>query len=193
MKNLYKLTLVALLSPVSAHALSESNNVFFEQPLGGEFDSGMPHQDFSNELPSGDGTITYLYKPKEELAIPFRDYAAYLTPISKKVAIVEASKLEDNLESCTASLRYFTREYADKTLQKFKSLEQLSALGYTVNQTANPNIEIRYSPEDQLSLQYGCTPSSIEKGKFAFIVSFSDGKLKSIAEKERDKILATKN
>lgn len=193
MRNIYKLALISLLTPISAFALTESKNSYFEQTLGGEFNTGLPHKDLSNGLPSADGTVTFVYKPDGGFIIPFKNHAAYLTPISKKVAIIEASKLEDSLESCSASLRYFTREYADKSLIKFKPLDGLKEFGYTVSQAENPNIEIRYSPEDQFSLQYGCTPSSIEKGKFAFIVSFSDGKLKSIAENERDKILATKN
>ncbi|KDM90942.1 hypothetical protein [Photobacterium galatheae] len=193
MKNLFKTGAFLMAIPLSAVAFAQDFDTFFEQPLGGSLNGDLVHKDVSQEVPSGDGTLTYLYKPSKESAIPFKNYASYLTPISKKVAIIEASKVEDNLESCTASLRYFTREYADKSLSKFKTFSQLNELGYKIPPNQNPHIVIRYNPEQKHYLQYGCTPSDIEKGKFAFIVSFSDGNLKSIAEKERDKILATKN
>lgn len=193
MNNSFKAIALALSIASAPLVFAGENTQIFEQALGSSFNDDLMFQDLSKSFPSPDGTLTYAYLPNGEFGIPFKSHSAYLTPTSKVVAIIEATKIENNIAACGSTLRYFSDEIADKQFGNFKTLDTLKKMGYSMEGSdgASP-IQVRYDPIKNYSLQYGCVPSSSEVGKFAFIVSFSANELKEVAKKEYDQLVATK-
>lgn len=170
-----------------------SATTVFEQTLGGDFNQEMPFKDLSSSLKTADGTLSYAFIPNEESPIKFDYFTAYLTPLTKKVAIIEASKKSDSVEKCESLSRYFSDTLSESLFPEFVTLEKLRSDGYVVDQADNQAVKLRVNPSKNHFMQFGCVPSNAETGKFTFIVSLSDASLKEVARKERDKIIATQN
>ncbi|MCY9861087.1 hypothetical protein OTK49_00890 [Vibrio coralliirubri] len=193
MNSLFKVITLAVTIASAPLVFASDNTQIFEQSLGKSFNEDMMFQDLSKSFPSSDGTLTYAYLPTKKLGIPFKSHSAYLTPTSKLVAIIEATKIEDDAPTCESTLRYFSDELADKQFGNFKTLDTLKKMGYSLGGAEGDSpIQVRYDPKMNYSLQYGCIPSSSEAGKYAFIVSFSANDLKEVAKKEYDQLVATK-
>lgn len=191
MNRLFKTILCGLI--ISTSTLM-AQDLVFEQELGGEFNDKLPNKDFSKEFTSEDGTLAFAYIPSHTFPIPFNSFVTYLTPISKKVAIIEASKIENSSELCLSSKRHFEKEFSEQSFSRFLTIEQLKEKGFSLNNPPTQSgIDIRFDPNTNHTLQFGCIDSTTEQGKFAFIVSVSDGNLKNVASQERDKLVATKN
>ena len=169
-----------------------AKQVFGGLTLGEQKNESLQYKDLSLEYPSSDGTLTFAYLPKAKMKINFDQHTAYITPITKIVAIIEFAKIFENNQDCESTSRFFESEVVPNEYPKFKSIAQLNEDGLILTKNGSDSaIKFMFSPEEKYSLQFGCVQRLSKASQYAFVVSFSDSSYIEIAKKENDRLIAT--